>query len=117
MGSITNNESPRDLAAKASSVADKNTRIVTYGPMQGVSWYMGRRVLVTDKPDELEFGSKLGDQTAWFPDRKALLALWGSGKHTLVFLKKNEFDALLPGLHPGPHVLGETGRHLLISNR
>jgi len=65
----------------------------------------------------LEFGSKQGDQTAWFPDRNALLALWGSEKHTLVFLKDNEFAELRPTLHPKPRVLGETGRHLLISNR
>jgi len=117
MGSITKNESPRELALKASSVADQNSHIVTYGPMQGVSWYMGRRVLVTGKLDELEFGSKQGDQAAWFPDRKALLALWGSDRQTLVFLKKNDLADLQPGLHPQPHLLGEAGRHLLISNR
>ena len=117
MGSITQNESPRELALKARSVADRNTRIVTFGLKQGVSWYMGRRVLVTGTPDELEFGRKQEDQSAWFPDRTALLALWGSGNHTLVFLKKNEFADLLPGLHPAPRVLVESGRQLLISNR
>jgi len=117
LGSIAQNESFRELAMKARSVADQDTSIVTFRPMQGVCWYLGRRVMVTGKLDELEFGSTQGDQSAWFPDRKALLTLWGSDRQTLVFLKDNEFAELLPALHPKPRVLGETGRHLLISNR
>ncbi|MFA7061685.1 MAG: phospholipid carrier-dependent glycosyltransferase, partial [Pedobacter sp.] len=73
MGSIARSESPRDLALKARSLAGPDTRIVTFGPMQAVSWYIGKRVMVTGKIDELEFGSKQGDQSAWFPDRKTLL--------------------------------------------
>jgi len=74
-------------------------------------------VLVTGKIDELEFGSKQGDQSAWFPDQPALLALWGSDRHVLVLLKKGEFDGLLPLLTPPPAVKAEAGRRLLISNR
>jgi hypothetical protein len=34
-----------------------------------------------------------------------------------VFLKKGELDTLRPLLKPAPHVKGEAGRRLLISNR
>ena len=117
MGMIAQTESPRDLTLKARSLAGPDTRIVTFGPMQAVNWYSGRRVMVTGKLDELEFGSKQGDQSAWFPDQQALLKLWNSDNHVLVFLRKSELTDLLPGLSTAPVVQGESGRNLLISNR
>jgi len=117
MTHIAGAESPRELALKAKALAGPETRIVTYGPMQAVSWYTGRRVLVTGNIDELEFGSKQGDQSAWFPDQSALLTLWGSEKHVLVFLKKGELESLRPSLKPEPVIKGEAARRLLISNR
>jgi 4-amino-4-deoxy-L-arabinose transferase-like glycosyltransferase len=117
MADIASSESPRELALKAAALAGPDTRIVTFGPMQAVSWYTGRRVLVTGNRDELDFGSRQGDQSAWFPDQQALLALWGSDRHVLVLLKKGEFESLQPLLNPPPAVKAEAGRRLLISNR
>jgi len=117
MGEITRTESPRDLALKAADISGPDTRIVTFGPMQAVSWYTGRRVLVTGKIDELEFGSKQGDQSAWFPDRPALLRLWNGAAPVLIILKNGEFRELQPSLQPAPRIVMESGRKLLISNR
>jgi hypothetical protein len=117
MADIASSESPRELALKAAALAGPDTRIVTFGPMQAVSWYTGRRVLVTGNRDELDFGSRQGDQAAWFPDQQALLALWGSDRHVLVLLKKGEFESLQPLLNPPLAVKAEAGRRLLISNR
>jgi hypothetical protein len=74
-------------------------------------------VLVTGKVDELEFGSQQGDQSAWFPDQQALVTLWNSEKHVLVFLRKGELEGLRPLLKPEPVIKGDAGRRLLISNR
>jgi 4-amino-4-deoxy-L-arabinose transferase-like glycosyltransferase len=114
---IAQAESPRGLALQARSLAGPQTRIVTFGPQQAVSWYTQRRVMVTDKPDELEFGSKQGDQSAWFPDQQALLRMWAGDTPVLVILKKGELDHLLPLLHPAPRIVGESGRRRLISNQ
>jgi hypothetical protein len=116
MGEITKAESPRELARTAASLAGPETVLVTFGPLQGVSWYTGRRVLVTGDRDELDFGSRQGDQAAWFPDQAALLKLWGE-KHCLIFLKKRELEQLRPLLEPPPIVKIESGRRLLVSNR
>jgi len=116
MGEITKAESPRELARTALSLAGPETALVTYGPLQGVSWYTGRRVLVAGERDELDFGSRQGDQTAWFPDQAALLKLWNE-KHVLLFLKKRELEQLRPLLNPSPIVRIESGRRLLVSNR
>lgn len=110
-------ESPRGLALQARALAGPGTRIVTFGPQQAVSWYTQQRIMVTDKPDELEFGSQQGDQSAWFPDQEALLRMWASDTQVLVILKKSELDRLLPLLHPAPRIVGESGRRRLISNR
>jgi hypothetical protein len=117
MGPITMTESSRDLALKAGSLAGRDTPIVTFGLMQGVSWYTGRRVLVAGNIDELEFGSKQGDQTAWFPDLKALLRLWNGSAPVLFIIDKQNFKTLQAVLHPVPHIIMESGRNLLISNR
>ena len=117
MGSIAQTESPRELALKARSSTGPDTRIVTFGPMQAVSWYTGRRVLVTGKLDELEFGSKQGDQRSWFPDRGALLELWSGQDHVLFILKKRVFESLSAQLIPTAKVVQESGRLMLISNR
>ncbi|MDO9309255.1 MAG: hypothetical protein Q7V04_09350, partial [Deltaproteobacteria bacterium] len=117
MGNIASSESPRDLAMKVREVARQESRIVTVGPMQAVSWYTGRRVLVTGNPDELAFGSKQGDQSARIPDREALLRLWSGPEHVLLILKKQEFEALAPLLKPQVITVMESGRRMLISNR
>lgn len=117
MGGIAKTESPRELALKVRELATPESRIVTSGPMQAVSWYTGRRVLVTGDPDELEFGSRQGDQSAWFPDREALLRIWGGRDQVLLILKKREFENLSPQLKPPARIVQESGRRLLISNR
>lgn len=117
MPAIARTESPRELAMKAKSVSTHDTRMVTFGPMQGVSWYTGKRVMVTGDRDELDFGSKQGDQAAWFPDRAAVLGIWHSNQHLLIFLKKHNFENLLPELRTPPNILGQSGRYLLIANK
>jgi len=117
MESIAGAESPRDLALKVSELAGTESRIVTFGPMQAVSWYTGRRIMVTGDPDELSFGSKQGDQMAWFPDQDALLKLWRGPDQVLLILKKHEFEAISAKLKPRAKTVMESGRRLLISNR
>ena len=117
MPSIAGSESHRDLALKARSLAGPETALVTVGPMQAVSWYTGRRVMVTGDLDELTFGSQQGDQRAWFPDREALVSMWGSQRHVLLFIKKNELQSLRAQLKPEPVVKAETRRYTLVSNR
>jgi hypothetical protein len=117
MGSIAQTESPRDLALKVRELARPDSRIITYGPMQAISWYTGRRVLVTGNLDELTFGSKQGDQSAWFPNQEALLRMWSGQDHVLLILKKREFESLSPQLKPQARIVLESGRRLLVSNR
>jgi len=117
MGDIARAESSRDLAKAVTALGGPDTRVVTFGPLQGISWYTGRRVMVTGKVDELEFGSRQGDQKAWFPDVDTVISLWGGDSHLLVVLKRHELAGLMPRLVPAPVIRAETRRYLLISNR
>jgi hypothetical protein len=117
MGTITEQESPRKIALLARSLAGPDTRIVTVGPMQAVSWYTGKRVIVAGNPDEMEFGSKQGDQSAWFVDYIEFVRIWEGNTHLLTIIKKEYFDVLTKFLTTSPHILGTSGRLLLISNR
>lgn len=117
MGGIARAESPRDLALKARELATPDSRIVTFGPMQAVPWYTSRRVLVAGDLDELAFGSRQGDQSAWFPNQEALLRMWSGHNHVLIMLKKRELEGLTPQLKPPARIVQESGRRLLISNR
>jgi hypothetical protein len=117
MGEINKAESPRDLALKAMALAGPDTRFVTVGPMQALSWYTGRRVLVVGDPGELEFGSRQGDNSAWFPDPSAFSELWSGEQHVLMFLNKSELDYLKTIVTPPPVIKAESGQRLLISNR
>ena len=116
LNGINQAESPRDLSLKARSLAGPDTAIVTFGPMQGVSWYLKRRVMVIGNIDELEFGSRQGSQGAWFPDRMTMLNLWDRS-HVLIFISKGDLKGLVKLLNPQPLIKAESGRQLLISNR
>lgn len=117
MGTIAATETSRELALKARDYASSHTRIVTFGPLQGVSWYLKQRVMVSGDLDELDFGSRQGDQGGWFPGQVELVQRWGGGEHLLVILKKRELDQIMPLLSPPPKLVAESGRRLLISNR
>jgi 4-amino-4-deoxy-L-arabinose transferase-like glycosyltransferase len=117
MGEYFRSGSSRELALQAVALAGPDSRLVTIGPIQSVSWYTGRRVLVAGDWDELTFGSRQGDNAAWFLDPQSFVLLWSGEKHVLLFLQKKEFDYLKPILKPVPVIKGESGQRLLVSNR
>lgn len=98
MGTVAAAGSSRDLAVRAAELAGRDAAIVTLGPLHGVTWYAGRRVLVAGAPGEL-------------------VELWNGGAPLLVILARQELDDLQPPLRPAPRTLMESGRRLLISNR
>ena len=74
-------------------------------------------MLVVGEPGELEFGSRQGDNSAWFPGPSAFKELWSGEQHVLMFLSKNEFDYFRTTVKPPPVIKAESGQRLLISNR
>ena len=93
-----------------------DTTIVSIGYNHTLTYYSEQRVAILGGPGELEFGSKQGDQSAWFIGLSEFTALWKGPTPVLFSLEK----ALLPyfTVIMGSHrVLGQQGNKLLLTNR
>jgi len=115
---ITADESTRVLAGEVKKKLTPQTRIVTWGPMQSLNWYTGRRTATYYTYDELDFGSRQGDQSEWFFDKVHLKDAWG-GEQLFLFVVARETFENLQLMYPLPHarVIGTSGRYLLVSNK
>ena len=108
--------SSKKLGLIARSVMTPDTTIVSIGYNHTLTYYSEQRVVILGGPGELEFGSKQGDQSAWFIGLPEFSALWKGPTPVLFSLEK----ALLPYFTAimGSHrVLGQQGNKLLLTNR
>jgi hypothetical protein len=98
-------------------VAGPETVVVSVGYEQGLPFYARRRVVIAGGMGELEFGAKIGDQSAWFMEQAGLPGLWDSGRHVVALIKQKDLDQLKSVAKTPVMVLGEDRRKLLVSNR
>jgi hypothetical protein len=118
MPTITAGESTRILAGEVKKIITPQTRIVTWGPMQSLNWYTGRRTATYYTYDELDFGSHQGDQSGWFFDKVQLKKAW-SGDQLMLFIVTRDTFENLQVMYPLPHarIVGTSGKYLLVSNK
>ena len=114
---IAERKSSRELALLVRQKADRDAVIATFEYEQGLPFYAKRRVVVVGGRGELEFGSKQGDQSAWFIEPEQFSKMWASGKTVFALVKNDDLDALQKTLNPALKVLGKQGRRVLITNR
>jgi 4-amino-4-deoxy-L-arabinose transferase-like glycosyltransferase len=85
--------------------------------VQGIPFYAGRRFVVVGGHGELDFGSRQGDQSAFFWEKdEALLAAWQSARRVFLVINRRELDPLLEQLHPPPRQIAAQGKKVLIVN-
>jgi 4-amino-4-deoxy-L-arabinose transferase-like glycosyltransferase len=109
--------SSKELCRMVRDVATPDTAVVSVGYEQGFPFYAKRRVIIAGGMGELEFGAKIGDQSAWFMDQAKLPELWDSGRHVVALIKPNDLEQLKNSIKTPVKVLGEDRRKLLVSNR
>ena len=117
---IVEGRSAKALALKVAQVAPKDAAIVSFGIEQGLSFYTKRRVIVFADRNELEFGSRQGDQSAWFIDIDKfpeLLALWQGKRPVYFFLSDITYTYVKAAIPPPVTVLGRNKRKIVITNR
>jgi 4-amino-4-deoxy-L-arabinose transferase-like glycosyltransferase len=114
---ISKNKLNRDLALLVKAKAGKDDIVASFGYEQELPYYTKRRVLVVGGMGELEFGSKQGDQSAWFIQREQFSALWSGPKPVFVLVSQDALEDLRKTLKPAPILLGLQGRHALITNK
>jgi 4-amino-4-deoxy-L-arabinose transferase-like glycosyltransferase len=93
--------------------------VVTYVHyVQAIPFYGRRRTIMVGGRGELDFGSRQGDQRAFFWDKDAqLINAWGSpGRRMFLIINRVELDPLLPELHPAPRQIAAHGKKVIVVN-
>jgi hypothetical protein len=94
-------------------------RLVLYRKLvQSVIYYSERRCVMVGSPGELTFGSRQGDQSAWFwPGDAELYREWSGPGRLLVLFNRADLDRQRPHLNPPPIELAAKDRKVLVANR
>jgi len=92
--------------------------VVTYQHyVQGLTFYGQRRTVMVGSWGELDFGSKQGDQSAFFWKTDAdLLRAWASDTRLFLVINRSELDPLRAQLHPTPRQIAACGKKVLVVN-
>jgi 4-amino-4-deoxy-L-arabinose transferase-like glycosyltransferase len=110
-------KSVRELAAIINEKAGPEAKIACFGDYeQGIAFYTHRRVILAGDPDELEFGSKQGDHSAWFMDEAGFAKVWESPDTVFTIVKKRELPNLTKVIVTPPQTVATVGNRLLITN-
>jgi len=108
--------SSKKLGVIAKSVMTPDTTIVSIGYDHTLTFYTKRRVVILGGPGELEFGSKQGDQSAWFIGLPEFTTLW-KGPAPVLFSIDQGLLPYFTNILGSYRVLGQQGHKLLITNR
>jgi hypothetical protein len=74
-------------------------------------------VILVGGRNELEFGSRQGDQSAWFIEREQFDRLWAGPAPVFALVYLNDLESFQKTLQPPLILLGKEGRRALITNR
>jgi hypothetical protein len=83
---------------------------------QGIAFYARRRVVLVGARSELDFGSRQGDQRAYFWPDEQLIETWASPARVFLVLNRTELDVLRPQLTPPPIEVAREGKKVVVVN-
>jgi 4-amino-4-deoxy-L-arabinose transferase-like glycosyltransferase len=108
----------RHLGVTIREQAQPQDLVILYNHyVQGIPFYARRRAVVVGGHGELDFGSRQGDQSAYFWERDGrLLQAWRSPRHVFLVINRLELEPLLPRLQPAPRQIAAQGKKVLIVN-
>ena len=114
---IAQQKSSRELALLIKKKAGKDAVVAAFGYEQGLPYYAQRRVLLVGGRNELEFGSRCGDQSAWFIERNQFDRIWSGPAQVFALIPLKELESFHKSSQPPLTLLGKAGRRALITNR
>ena len=82
--------------------------------MQGLNFYAKRRMAIFGFIGEIEFGSKIGDQSEWFFPESRFFELWQSQRQIFAIVSEERLTRF-PA--PAPRILVKGYQHLLVTNQ
>lgn len=106
----------KPLALMVLEQAGPDAVVASFGYDQTLPFYAKRRTVVVGNVGELEFGSKQGDQSAWFMKRERFYPLWNGDRQVMAILGSKDLAALRSNVSKAPRVIMENRRKILIAN-
>ena len=117
LSGVAARKSPRELGLTLKAAAGKDAIVTTFGLQQAISFYAQRRVIIVGDMGEAQFGSRQGDQSAWFIDLDRFYTLWNTQGPVFTVLSQDELAVIGSRLATPPRILARQGKKLLIANR
>ena len=110
-------DSRRPIAAMVRERLRADDVVVAYGDlMQGLSFYLGRRIAIAGGRGELEFGAAQEEDPSWFLNAEQLRRLWNGPDRVLLVASRRRLEELTRDLGREPVRLGETEKEILFTN-
>ncbi len=110
--------SVRELGIIVREKAKKEDVVASWGLVQGLSFFAGRRVVIVGFRGEVDFGSNQGDNSGWFYDLPAFVRVWDSPARVYFLLMDEQYNQLRESsVRPVPKMVARSGDFVLVTNR
>jgi 4-amino-4-deoxy-L-arabinose transferase-like glycosyltransferase len=111
-------EEYRDLGEVIRRQARPEDAVISYRHyVQALAFYGRRRIIMASGRGELSFGSRQGDQRAFFWDTdEQLIQAWHSDRHVFLVINWYELDSLRPRLDPPPRQIAVHHKKRIVVN-
>lgn len=110
-------DSRRSIAAMVRERLQAEDVVVAYGDlMQGLSFYLARRIAIAGGRGELDFGAAQEEDPSWFLNAEQLRRLWNGPDRVLLIASRRRLEELTRDLGREPVRLGETEKEILFTN-
>jgi len=109
----------RPLGLAIRTQARPDDAVVAYRHyVQAIPFYSHRRSVMVGGHGELDFGSRQGDQTAFFWDTDTqLIDAWRTpGRRVFLIINRVELEPLLSALQPAPRQVAAHGKKVIVVN-
>ena len=113
---ISGTKTSKTMGLLVKKLAGPDDMVASFGYDQTFPFYAARRIVVVDNMGELEFGSKQGDQSAWFMDKVRFLNAWESDKKVFVIFSNKELERSGKTWKTTPKILSQNAKDVLVTN-
>ena len=109
----------RELGLAIRAHAGPDDQILIYRHyVQGIPLYTERRAIMVAGRGELDFGSRQGDQIAFFwPNDEQLVRAWASPTRLFLVINRSELEPLRSQLSPPPIEIAAEDKKVVVVNR
>ena len=114
---IAAKKSVKEFGLRIHQLAGPDAVVASFGVSQGLSFYSHRRIMVVGDRNELEFGSRQGDQSAWFVEVPAFRRIWEGDRQVFLYLRRHALTTVFDGVTPPYRIVAEARDRLLVTNR